>query len=375
MGIINDDYIGPQGIQGVQGVQGTQGIQGQQGLQGVQGSQGSRGSALLHGNGAPTFETGEVDDFYIDLAEYKLYGPKAVVGWSDGISIIQGAKGDTGATGSAGATGATGATGPTGPQGIQGTTGTAGNTILNGVGVPSAGAGVVGDFYLDTVTYFLYGPKTSIWGTPIALIGATGATGATGAQGIEGAQGPQGIQGVQGVQGIQGQRGYAVLNEAGAPADTIGGVNDWYINVSTLEIYGPKTDATSSPWGSPTMLSYALPVIGVADESLTAGNVVNVYNNSGALKVRKASATTISLAATGYVSANYNTSDTVTVLTGGGNSYLNSLSLGSTYYLSTTAGLADTAIPTTANYVVQELGVAISATTLKFAPTKGIIQA
>ena len=44
-----------------------------------------------------------------------------------------------------------GATGPTGP---------AGNTILNGVGAPDNSIGAIGDFYLDTSTTTMYGPKT-----------------------------------------------------------------------------------------------------------------------------------------------------------------------------------------------------------------------
>jgi hypothetical protein len=44
-----------------------------------------------------------------------------------------------------------GATGPTGP---------AGNTILNGIGPPDNAVGAIGDFYLDTSTTTLYGPKT-----------------------------------------------------------------------------------------------------------------------------------------------------------------------------------------------------------------------
>ena len=52
-----------------------------------------------------------------------------------------------------GGTGETGPTGPTGPQGPSG------NTILNGVGPPAASTGSNGDFYLDTSSYVLYGPK------------------------------------------------------------------------------------------------------------------------------------------------------------------------------------------------------------------------
>jgi len=57
--------------------------------------------------------------------------------------------------------------GTSGPQGARGT------GILNGVGAPSAGLGIVGDFFLNTTNMNLYGPKTeSSWGTPVDLVGS-----------------------------------------------------------------------------------------------------------------------------------------------------------------------------------------------------------
>lgn len=49
--------------------------------------------------------------------------------------------------------------GETGPQGPRGT------SLLNGTGEPSSLIGIEGDFYLDTISFELYGPKTSgSWG-------------------------------------------------------------------------------------------------------------------------------------------------------------------------------------------------------------------
>jgi hypothetical protein len=46
------------------------------------------------------------------------------------------------------------------------------NTVLSGSGVPSAGLGSDGDFYIDTATFNIYGPKTSgAWGSAVSLIG------------------------------------------------------------------------------------------------------------------------------------------------------------------------------------------------------------
>ena len=57
--------------------------------------------------------------------------------------------------------------GTSGPQGPRGT------SLLNGVGAPSVGLGIIGDFYLNTSNMNLYGPKTeSGWGSPTDLVGS-----------------------------------------------------------------------------------------------------------------------------------------------------------------------------------------------------------
>ena len=124
---------------------------------------------------------------------------------------LAGQLGATGLTGPSGATGPGG--GPTGPTGPTGATGL---QLLNGVGPPIA-QGVNGDFYLDTGSYVLYGPKTgNSWAgiTGVSIIGSTGdpggstgATGATGSQGLVGPRGPQGLNGPTGPQGSTGPVG------------------------------------------------------------------------------------------------------------------------------------------------------------------------
>ena len=52
-----------------------------------------------------------------------------------------------------------------------------GTTILNGTVPPTSGVGTTGDYYLDTNTHILYGPKAGTsW--PVAIISDTGAGGA-----------------------------------------------------------------------------------------------------------------------------------------------------------------------------------------------------
>lgn len=76
--------------------------------------------------------------------------------------------------------------GPAGPQGAPGTDGTDGSngldgkTILNGTSNPTASIGVVGDFYLNTTTATIFGPKTADgWNGGINLIGPQGPAGSS----------------------------------------------------------------------------------------------------------------------------------------------------------------------------------------------------
>lgn len=66
---------------------------------------------------------------------------------------------------------------------IGSTPGEDGATILNGTVDPTT-EGVDSDFYINTTSYEIFGPKTSgVWGSGTSLIGPTGPTGATGADG------------------------------------------------------------------------------------------------------------------------------------------------------------------------------------------------
>ena len=91
------------------------------------------------------------------------------------------------------------------------------NTLLNGLGAPSATKGIDGDFYLDTLSSNLYGPKKKgKWPLPKNLVGPVGPQGPVGRQGSEGKIGDKGastssagVQGLQGIKGIQGIPGGA----------------------------------------------------------------------------------------------------------------------------------------------------------------------
>ena len=118
----------------------------------------------------------------------------------------------------------------------------------------------------------------------------------------------------------------------------------------------------------------------IASENLAAGDMVNVYNDSGTLKARKADAsqTNAGYRAHGFVlsSVTANGSNTASVYVEGIVTGLSGLTPGATYFLSgATAGAITATAPTTAGHIAQEVGVALSATELAFEAQQPIIRA
>jgi hypothetical protein len=164
---------GPPGPAGPPGPQGPAGIQGPAGPTGaastVPGPAGVDGNTILYGSGDPVAATGANGNFYINTTSHFMFGPKAAGAWPAGASMI----------------------GPQGPQGIQGV---AGNTILYGTADPTAGQGVDGNFYINTTSHFLFGPKAGgAWPAGASLVGPQGVQGPQGAQGVPGAGSPSTI--------------------------------------------------------------------------------------------------------------------------------------------------------------------------------------
>lgn len=117
-----------------------------------------------------------------------------------------------------------------------------GSKWLVAAGSPSAGSGVVGDFYINSTNSDFYektGASTwTIRGSLKGNTGATGPAGATGATGPQGVQGPTGPAGADGPPGPQGPAG-----EAGQPSITgqyLGAITP---SVGTLRYY-PKAART-----------------------------------------------------------------------------------------------------------------------------------
>lgn len=96
-----------------------------------------------------------------------------------------------------------------GPRGFTGQQGPAGNTIWSGSGAPGVGVlAVNGDFYIDTTNWLIYGPYASGWPAGVNLVGPAG--------------------------------GQTLRNGTGAPSNSLGGNGDFYIRTDTWFIYGPK---------------------------------------------------------------------------------------------------------------------------------------
>lgn len=162
------------GDDGEAGLLGPKGDKGEQGAAGLVGSAGTDGSVIYSGEGEPAATVGTTSDYYLDVAAGMLYGPKVNEdNWTDtdGFSL----KGVDGTDGTDGANGT---------DGSDGTDGTNGSKTLSGEGVPDAGLGNGGDYYLDKTNSVLYGPKASMlelgspesawWGAGLELKGADG---------------------------------------------------------------------------------------------------------------------------------------------------------------------------------------------------------
>ena len=104
------------------------------------------------------------------------------------------------------------------------------NTILNGKGAPSNTLGINGDFYIDTRSLLISGPKVNgKWPTGRSLQGANGVNGIDGKNGaaaknvttasnVAGPAGPQGERGDKGIDGSAGANGSAGID--GLPGAT-----------------------------------------------------------------------------------------------------------------------------------------------------------
>ena len=192
-------------------------------------------NTILSGNGVPSKTLGLNGDFYIDIKNANLYGPKLNGVWKiatslraisskdlaipssgangakgdrgeqglDGALGLKGSTGDRGLTGASGAPGAMGLTGPAGPGGVNGVSGIKGDA--GSIGAPGAtgATGLTGSAGAAGAA-----GATGLTGSA----GAAGATGLTGSAGAAGATGPAGANGSVGASGAAGTTGSAGIS-------------------------------------------------------------------------------------------------------------------------------------------------------------------
>lgn len=149
------------------------------------------------------------------------------------------------------------------------------------------------------------------------------------------------------------------------PLSETGANGQYYINSTTLKIFGPKT---SGAWGSGQSLGSGggsvATLSAVAGQNIAAGALISLVNNSGTINIMNADSTT-NLPVMGFAPTAIANTVTGTVSLGNGKvSGLTGLTDGSTYFLST-AGTVSTTPPAAASgYTLQTVGTATDSTDL-----------
>ena len=110
-----------------------------------------------------------------------------------------------------------------------------------------------------------------------------------------------------------------------------------------------------------------------ASENLAAGDLVNVWNDAGTSKVRKADNSN-NRRAVGFVIAGVTAPANATVYLEGTITGLTSLTPGAAVFLGT-LGAATATAPSAAGSISQEIGIAVSATEVSFEPQRPVLLA
>ena len=106
----------------------------------------------------------------------------------------------------------------------------------------------------------------------------------------------------------------------------------------------------------------------VASEALADGDLVNIWINTGVANVRKADGATTGKWADGYVLAAYASSATAVVYTKGVNTHMTCLTVGKQRVSTWTAGKTQSTMPATSGHTAQEVGFALTTTSMLFVP-------
>ena len=222
-------------------------------------------NTILSGNVVPAKTVGIDGDFYIDVKNANLYGPKTKGVWklattlriADTKDIVvpaagaDGAKGNNGEQGLSGANGSNGVDGAKGADGVKGADGAKGATGLTGATGSTGYTGATGAKG-ETGASGLAGAA----GTN-GTAGAKGDTGTAGANGVDGSKGDTGLAGAKGDAGIQGVKGDTGLTGSSGSQGATGATGAAGISSAQWVVLNSKTLVTSAAGRSIDIISTA----------------------------------------------------------------------------------------------------------------------
>jgi len=163
------------------------------------------------------------------------------------------------------------------------------NTVLSGAGVPAKSLGIDGDFYIDTKSMNMYGPKkNNSWPLPVSLRGPQGPAGIAGSDGknastssvsagAAGAAGPQGPAGPAGPAGPKGETGATGPQGPAGPAGS---------NTGTAGPAGPKGDTGATGAQGPKGDTGSAGALNINYGALTFGSLINGVAGSSAVSTQ-----------------------------------------------------------------------------------------
>jgi hypothetical protein len=160
------------------------------------------------------------------------------------------------------------------------------NTVLSGAGVPAKSLGIDGDFYIDTKSMNMYGPKkNNSWPLPVSLRGPQGPAGIAGSDGKNastssvsaGAAGAAGPQGPAGPAGPKGETGATGPQGPAGPAGS---------NTGTVGPAGPKGDTGATGAQGPKGDTGAAGAVNINHGALTFESLINGVAGSSAVSTQ-----------------------------------------------------------------------------------------
>ncbi len=123
----------------------------------------------------------------------------------------------------------------------------------------------------------------------------------------------------------------------------------------------------------PSFLPDSERVVKEAGEGLAARDAVNIYDDGGTAKVRKADASAFATRAMGFVKNNFLVTEDAIVFSEGIMGGFAGLTIGDPVFLSTTSGAITQTPPTGAGEVWQQIGEAYSATEIRIEIEEAIV--